>query len=225
VVLGETALSCAVGIGETKLQAKTATGFAKPGGIARLTRAEWLPTMGAQPVTAISGIGARIAARLGALGITTVAELAAADHHELARAFGPRIGPSLRVMGMGGFDGPVVDEPHVPRGRSREETFERDLTDPAEIAAAVARLAEEVTRSVASDLRRRITHVEVKVRTATFFTRSKSSKLPEPTTDPAVVAERALVVLDRFETGRPVRLLGVRVVLEPPPDGGDASLP
>jgi uncharacterized protein (DUF111 family) len=33
-VLERTGLRCAVGIGETKLQAKTATGFAKPGGIA-----------------------------------------------------------------------------------------------------------------------------------------------------------------------------------------------
>ena len=37
-VRAATQLSCAVGIGETKLQAKTATGFAKPGGVARLTR-------------------------------------------------------------------------------------------------------------------------------------------------------------------------------------------
>jgi DNA polymerase-4 len=173
--------------------------------------------MGAEPVSTISGIGARIAARLGEAGITTVAELAAADHHDLARRFGPRIGPSLRVMGMGGFDSPVVDEPHVPRGRSHEVTYPRDLTDADEIAAEVARLAEELTVDVVADLGRRITHVEVKVRTATFFTRSKSSKLAEPTTDPAVVAERALVVLARFETGRPIRLLGVRVVFEDPP--------
>ena len=32
----------------------------------------------------------------------------------------------------------------------------------------------------------------------------------------AVVAERALVVLDRFEPARRIRLLGVRVMLEPP---------
>src|SRR5262245_37935078 len=43
-VHAETRLHCAVGIGETKLQAKTATGFAKPGGVARLTRRSWLPT-------------------------------------------------------------------------------------------------------------------------------------------------------------------------------------
>jgi DNA polymerase-4 len=63
---------------------------------------------------------------------------------------------------------------------------------------------------------REITHVHVKVRTSTFFTRTRSSKLPQPTTDPDAVAERALVVLDRFETGRPVRLLGVRVMLALP---------
>ena len=166
-------------------------------------------------MTAISGIGTRIAARLGELGITTVADLAAADHHELARRFGPTIGPYLRLLGLGGGDAPVVDEPHVPRSRSREVTFEHDLTDPAEVAAHVARLAEEVTASVA-DLGRRITHVAVKVRTATFFTRSKIGKLPEPTTDPAVVVDKALAVLARFESGRPIRLLGVRVVLEDP---------
>ena len=216
-VLEQTRLHCAVGIGETKLQAKTATGFAKarPGGVARLTRDEWLPTMGAEPVTAINGVGPRIAARLGELGIRTVAELASADHHELARHFGPRIGPHLRLLGLGGGDAAVVDGAHVPRSRSREVTFPRDLVDPAEIRAEVARLAEEVTGSVA-DLGRPITHAAVKVRTATFFTRSKIGKLPEPTSDAAVVVAKALEVLDRFEGGRPIRLLGVRVVLEDP---------
>ena len=56
----------------------------------------------------------------------------------------------------------------------------------------------------------------MKVRTATFFTRTKISKLPEPTTDPAVVASTAATVLGLLELDRPVRLLGVRVVLEMP---------
>lgn len=50
-VLGATRLHCAIGIGETKLQAKTATKFAKPGGIVRITRASWIQTMGDRPVT------------------------------------------------------------------------------------------------------------------------------------------------------------------------------
>ena len=50
----------------------------------------------------------------------------------------------------------------------------------------------------------------VKIRTSTFFTRTKSVKLPAPTTDPVAVAAHARVVLNRFELFRPVRLLGVR---------------
>ena len=211
----ETGLTCAVGIGETKLQAKTATGFAKPGGVARLTRQEWIGTMGDRPVTALWGIGGRTASRLADSGIHTVVELAKADHRQLAQQFGPTIGPYLKMLGLGGDDSPVVDEPHVPRSRSREVTFEHDITSPTEIAEHVARLGAEVTESVVAE-GRRVTHVAVKVRTATFFTRTKISKLPQPTTDPAEVARTARVVLERFEITRPVRLLGVRVVLELP---------
>jgi DNA polymerase-4 len=214
-VFGETGLRCAVGIGQTKLQAKTATGFAKPGRVARLTRGAWIATMGDKPVTAIWGIGDRTALRLVASGIHTVVELATADHHELARQFGPRIGPYLRVLGLGGDDSPVVDEPRVARSRSREVTFEHDLTSRAEVDEHIARLGAEVTESVIAE-GRRVTHVAVKVRTPTFFTRTKISKLPEPTTDPTEVARAALFVLERFELTRPVRLLGVRVVLETP---------
>jgi DNA polymerase-4 len=214
-VLAETRLTCAVGIGETKLQAKIATGFAKPGGIARLTWATWMAVMGDRPVTALWGIGTRTARRLEDAGVHTVAELAAADHRDLAQRFGPTIGPWLKLLGLGGGDAKVVDEPHVPRGRSREVTFEHDLTDPADMDAHVARLAVEVAESVVAE-DRTITHVSVKVRTATFFTRTKISKLPEPTTDPDVVAQMARSVLHRFELDRPVRLLGVRVVLEQP---------
>ena len=185
-LLAETGLTCAVGIGQTKLQAKTATGFAKPGGIAVLTRRTWIETMGHRPVTALWGIGTRTSTSLAELGIRTVAELARADQHELARRFGPRIGPHLKVLGLGGDDSPVDGAPHVPQSRSREETFEHDLTGSAEIDGHVARLAIEATESVVAE-GRRVTHVAVKVRTAAFFTRTKISKLAEPTTDPSEV--------------------------------------
>jgi DNA polymerase-4 len=214
-VAAATGLSCAVGIGDTRLLAKTATGFAKPGGVARLTRREWIPTMGAKPVTVIWGIGNRTAARLGELGIVTVEDLARSDHNELARSFGPTIGPHLRILGLGGDDSPIVDEPHVARGRSKEETFTTDVTDAASVTSHIERLAREVTADVVAE-GRRVTHVAVKVRTSNFFTSTKISKLPESTTDPNDVAAMALTVLARFGELRPVRLLGVRVVLEMP---------
>ena len=112
-------------------------------------------------------------------------------------------------------DTPIVDEPHIARGRSKEETFTTDVVEPALIAAHVERLARDVTADVVAE-GRRVTHVAVKVRTSNFFTRTKISKLPAPTTDPDDVAGMASTVLARFGELRPVRLLGVRVVLEMP---------
>jgi len=217
-VLRATLLHCAIGIGETKLQAKTATGFAKPGGIARITRASWIPTMGHRPVTDVWGIGARTARRLADLGITTVEQLARTDHGALARRFGPTIGPHLRILGLGGGDDPVTAEPWIVRSRSKEVTYEHDVRGRAAVEAEVARLADEVTAEVIA-AGRVVTHVAVKVRWATFFTRSRIAKLPEPTTDPAVVRSGAAVVLERFaatgfDLDRPIRLLGVRVMLQ-----------
>ena len=68
-------------------------------------------------------------------------------------------------------------------------TFTRDVSDPAELDGHLVRLATEVTESVVAE-GRTVTHVAVKVRTASFFTRTKISKLPAPTTDPAEVAAR-----------------------------------
>jgi len=213
MLLARTGLSCAVGIGETRLQAKTATSLAKPGGVAQLSRTEWFALMGERSVTAIWGLGPRSAARLAEHGIVTVRDLATADHAELARWFGPRIGPSLKVLALGGDHAPLTGVPREPAGRSREETFERDVTDRAELEHHLRRLTEEAVASVAG-WHRRVVEVSVKMRTATFFTRTRTGKLPEPTLDVDAIARHALVVLQRFELDRPVRLLGVRLVLE-----------
>ncbi len=120
------------------------------------------------------------------------------------------------MLGLGGDDSPIVDEPHVARGRSKEQTFTTDVGDAALISEHVERLAREVTAEVVA-IGRRVTHVAVKVRMSNYFTRTKISKLPAPSTDPNEVAEMAITVLARFGELRPVRLLGVRVVLEIPP--------
>ncbi len=213
-----TGLSCAVGIGDTRLVAKTATRAAKPGGIAALTRSEWFAALRAEPVTAIWGIGARIAQRLADCDIHTVEQLARADTDMLAAAFGPRIGPSLKVMGLGGDTSPIVDEPRVAKGRSKETTFTQDLTDPVQITTELDALARSVAASVFAE-GRTVTHVAVKVRTTTFFTRTRIAKLPAPTGDPDEVAHMAAEVLARFPAdviGRPIRLLGIRVQLDQP---------
>jgi DNA polymerase-4 len=208
-VARETGLSCAVGIGDNKLRAKLATGFGKPGGIYRLTRENWWEVMATRPTDALWGIGGKTAKKLAELGITTVLDLAGADPAELAARFGPKTGPWLRLLGGGISDAEVSATPWVARSRSRETTFQRDLTDPAEMAAEVTALAQRVAQDVL-DEGRPAARVAVKVRFVPFLTHTHSITLPEPTSDAAALDRAAREVLGMFELTRAVRLLGVR---------------
>jgi DNA polymerase IV len=209
-VAAATGLSCSVGVGDNKHRAKLAVGFAKPGGVYRLTADEWVDVMGWRPVDALWGIGAKTARKLAKSGIHTVTELARADPAELADQFGPRVGPWLRQLALGAGDTEVTTIPWVPRSRSRETTFPLDLTDRSEIDAKVVALAGELARVTVAE-GRRVVRVAVKVRFAPFFTRTRILTLPAPTSDARDIERAALTVLDRFEPARPVRLLGVRV--------------
>jgi DNA polymerase IV len=208
-----TGLVSSVGIGDNKLRAKTATGFAKPAGVHRLTRQSWVEVMFERPTEALWGIGRRTARKLAAAGITTVGDLARADPADLARRFGPTMGPWYRALAHGAGGTRVTAEPWVPRSRSRETTFQRNLTDRADIDEQVAVLARRVAVDVRAD-GRPARRVGVKVRFAPFFTQTRSMTLPVPTSDAAAIERAALAVLDRFEHGRPVRLLGVRAEFE-----------
>jgi DNA polymerase-4 len=213
-VLSRTRLACSVGIGDNKLRAKLATGFAKPAGVYELTRENWVEVMGDRPPEALWGIGRKTARKLAELGLTTVAELARADPEVLASRLGPTIGPWCRTLALGAGGTTVVGTPHVPRSRSRETTFQEDLTSPAEIAAQVGVLARRVAEDVLAE-GRPAARVAVKVRFAPFFTHTRSMTLPTPTSDAAAIEEAALTVLARFTDDRPIRLLGVRAEFVP----------
>ena len=213
-VRDSTELSCSVGIGQNKLQAKLATEFGKPGGVYRITDETWFPLFGERPTSALWGIGSRIARRLDALGITTVRQLASAEPSVLATAFGPSTGPWLITLGQGRSSARVSAEPWIAKGRSTETTYQTDIEDWETVRSEVARLARGLTDEVVA-AGRSVTLVSVKVRFIPFTTRTRQRKLAAATTDPDVVAAAALVALDRFTSRRAVRLLGVRVEFAP----------
>ena len=219
-VLERTGLHCSVGIGDNKLRAKIATDFGKPRGTWQLTEENWFRVMGDRPTDALWGIGARTARKLAALGIETVAELAAADAGLLAERLGPSMGPWYQRLGRGADTSPVDATPWVPRAHGREETFQADLTDWAEVVEAVRSLTGRVVRDIDRE-GRPAARVGIKVRYRPFFTVSRSLTLPEATNDPAVLAEAAVSLLDRVEHDRPVRLLGVRLEMTDPPSSGE----
>jgi nucleotidyltransferase/DNA polymerase involved in DNA repair len=211
-VLEETRLSCSVGIGENKLQAKIATGFGKPAGVFRLTPANWYEVLGARPTEALWGIGSRTSKKLAGLGITTVLELAKAAPDELAAVFGPMTGPWLVMLGRGIGDRDVDPSPYVPKGHGKEETFQVNISSWDAVREQIARIAGLLAADLAvSDPGRPVARVVVKVRYAPFITETHGVALAEMT-----LAEAALAALDRFTGRRPVRLLGVRAEFAEP---------
>lgn len=206
-----TRLHCSVGIGHTKLQAKTATGFGKPSGVFRLTGQNWFTVLGERGTDALWGIGPKTSRKLADLGVRTVRQLAAADPAELARAFGPATGPWLWLLANGGDDAPVIGEAWVPRSSGQEHTFQEDVAEWDEVRRAVARMAAEVATAALAD-GRDIAKVVVKIRYAPFYTESHGRAVAgQPATDESIV-EAALIALERFEGRKPVRLIGVRAV-------------
>jgi DNA polymerase IV len=218
VVAAGTGLSCSVGISENKQRAKVATGFGKPAGIYQLTESNWMAVMGDRSVDALWGVGPKTAKKLAGLGITTVADLAATDATLLTSTFGPTTGLWILLLAKGGGDTNVSAEPWVARSRSHVVTFPEDLTKRAEMDAAGVDLARQTLAEIVTQ-GRVVSRVAVTVRTKTFFTRTKIRKLPTAGTDGDLITRTALQLLDQFELDRPVRLLGVRLELAPPPDG------
>jgi DNA polymerase-4 len=217
-----TRLICCVGIGDNLLRAKTATGFAKPPprtegtvaagtGVFTLTAENWDTVMGDRPTRALWGIGAKTAAKLADRHLHTVRELAAADPAALAADLGPALGPWYVQLGRGVSRVEVRGEPWLARSLGHEETFAADLTERADVRAATVRLARRVATDVAAG-GRPVARVVVTVRFAPFTTRTHSVTLAEPTTDTTAIETAALDLLNRFTSGRPVRLVGVRGV-------------
>ncbi|MDQ0799935.1 DNA polymerase-4 [Arthrobacter sp. SLBN-112] len=222
-VLAETRLHCSIGIGDTLVRAKVATGFGKPAGIFRLTDGNWLQVMGDRPTIDLWGVGTKVSRRLATLGITTVSELAAANPDALVPEFGPKMGPWYAQLGRGDGSRVVDDTPWVARGHSRETTFQRDLTAAADIDHAIRELAAHVWDDVAAE-GRPVIGLTLKVRYAPFTTTTYGRKIPE-TSAPAEVLAQALELAAKIEPGRPIRLLGLRAEMTMPDDSRQGHTP
>ena len=204
-----TGLVCSIGIGPNKLVAKVASDAEKPRGFVVLSGAQARERFTDAPCGLIPGIGPKTAERLRACGIDTLGALRAASPELLATHFGLRFGAALQARARFEDDSPVTQERKVV-SESRETTFDHDITDPAELEAALARLVEKLCDGLAAQQRGGRT-IGIKVRLDDFSTHTRARTLAEPVAGADRVGPIALDLLRRFAAPRPVRLLGVRV--------------
>ena len=205
----ETGLGCSIGISENRLLAKITSELGKPGGLVVLSRAEALERFAGESPGLIPGIGPKSVAKLERFGVRTLAELRARDVAGLVEAFGPRSGRWLHACACFEDETPIATS-HETKSQSTEITFDVDVADPAEMAASLSSLSEELCRRLqVRGLAGRTIGIKVRLDDWTNVTRSHT--VEEPSNDPAVVTSVALDLLRAYSPPRPVRLLGVRV--------------
>jgi DNA polymerase-4 len=208
-IKAETGLTCSIGIGPNKLVAKVASDAEKPAGFVVLDRRQACARFGSSPPGLVPGIGPKTAARLRALGIVTLAQLAGAPEPLLVERFGRNHGRELQRRARFEHDG-LIGAARKVVSESRERTFDTDLADPLELEAALTRMAEELCASLAAHGSRGRT-IAIKVRLDDWTTVTRAHTVPEATRELELVRAVALRLLREYAPARPVRLLGVRV--------------
>ncbi len=210
-VRATTGLSCSVGITPNKLLSKICSEFDKPGGLTVLEAAEIPSRIWPLAAKKVNGIGPKASAKLAALGLESIGDVAAADPALLREHFGPSFGAWLHEAAHGRDERPVVTF-REPKSISRETTFERDLhavRDRAELGAIFTRLCEQL----AGDLARKGyagKTIGIKLRFDDFRSVTRDVTLPAHTFDAAAIRRAAGLCLKRVDLARRLRLLGVR---------------
>lgn len=210
--VSELGITCSIGLGSSKTIAKIASERDKPHGLTAVlpgTEAGFLAPM---PVRAMSGIGKAAEAALHKVGIRTLGQLAHASEATLSPIFGVNAhSMKLRAAGAERSAVSAIDAPDEVKSVSNERTFSKDLTELADVEAAVALLAE----SVGARLRRRGLAgrtVTLKLKFSFGEGRTIQRKLAHPTDDENVFGGVACELLRGiWVPGTHVRLAGVGV--------------
>jgi DNA polymerase-4 len=210
-VRAATSLTCALGVSTSKVVAKIASDYRKPGGLTVVPAGVEAEFLAPFAVRRLPGIGPKAEERLAAAGIETIGALAALGDADLRRLLPGSVGRMLRDRASG-IDPRELELSTERISISVENTFERDLTDRAQLHDELRGMAERVARHLASNGQTART-VTTKLRYTDFTIRSRSTSLRVGIDDAARLGELACGLLDRALADRPgaLRLVGVGV--------------
>jgi DNA polymerase-4 len=205
----ETGLTASVGIAPNKLLAKLGSGLRKPNGLVRIELQDVPMLLEDLPVKELCGIGPHLERALAEMGIRTCGELGRTSLDRLVGRFGI-IGRSLKTMGLGEDDRPVVPIGDEPEAQSigHSMTLERDVSRLEEIELHLMELSEKVGRRA-----RRNSYggnvVALTIRYADFQTFSRQRRVGLLINDGLEIYQAARRILKTLRLQQAVRLIGV----------------
>jgi DNA polymerase-4 len=202
----EVGLPASAGIACSKFVAKIASDLAKPNGQREVPPEGTRGFLATLPVSRLWGVGPKLEARLHGLGLRRVGDLAARDPEWLTAQLGD-LGAHLASLARGEDDRPVVPD-RGSKSIGAEDTFEDDVSDPAELRPRLHAQALRVGRRLRkAELRTRV--VQLKIKLDDFTLQTRRCTLEQPTDDGQEIYRAALQLLQRAPLTRAVRLTGV----------------
>ncbi len=233
-VRGELELTCSVGIAPVKFVAKIASDLCKPDGLREVRADEVVAFLAPLPIERLFGVGPKAAARLRAIGLRTLGQLAVYPDDALRSRLGDE-GPALQALARG-IDARAVVPDRDAKSIGAEDTFEADLVDGPALRHAVMAQADRVAERLRRDALVGRT-VVLKLKDTGFQLRTRSRTMTAASNDGRVITEHALALLGEAKVVAPgVRLSGVSVhglvdaaaprqlALDPAPLRGDALM-
>ena len=201
-------LTASAGVASLKFVAKIASDFNKPDGLTVVHPDKLHDFLQPLPVSKIPGVGPVTNEWLKGMELHTIGDLAALTEAEAFQKFGKN---GMRLWKRArGIDNRKVTVSRRRKSRGAERTFPVDLTSREEMVGILTRLAKKVCEDIKKE-RLLARTVNIKVRHSDFTTLTRSSTLVNPTDDEAIVANIAIILLQKTEPLPPIRLLGVSV--------------
>ena len=206
-VLHETQLTCSIGMAPNKFLAKLTSALHKPNGITNFLVEDIPQRLAPLPLKKLWGVGPKTLGRLNSMGFHTFGDLQSSSESTLSYHFGA-LGEKLHALSFG------RDEREVSPGSERksigsENTFQNDICGKAEIVQQFRRQCRTVAKALRGK-KIRAGGVRIKVRYAEGFqTHTAQTKLPNFVQDSSSLLAAAEKLLERVDTDRPLRLVGV----------------
>jgi DNA polymerase-4 len=216
-IRSELGLPCSLGVASNKLVAKIATdvgksaarGAGSPNAICVVPAGQEAAFLAPLPTHALWGVGPKTAERLAGMGIHSIGAIAAWPEADLARRFGKH-GHDLARHARGIDDRPIVTS-HSAKSISQETTFSQDVRDGEKLRQTIQTQAADISRKLKRESLV-CTTVKLKLRWPDFTTPTRQITLHEPTDQAGAIGESAIRLFEQiWQSGRPVRLLGVGV--------------
>lgn len=203
-------LPSSIGIAPNKFLAKMASDMKKPMGITVLRKRDLPHKLWPLPIEEMYGVGEKTAAKLRAVDLKTIGDLAKGDLYQLKQVLGIN-GERLQNRANGIDTRPVDPEAvHEFKSIGSSQTLPNDTTDDAEIRKLMNQLADNVERRMK---RKQAAgrSIQVTIRYYDRKTITRSKKLQTYIENKEDILYFASELLHKHWNLEPIRLLGITV--------------